>query len=130
MNFSEKICVVLLVSCIFITTNSVTVTYNLYFYKKEDCRQRALNVLFSHLCLWGTIMSFLLSSMALHQLEFVNLNWKVFQAMVYFQIMSKVHSWIFVGIAIVITHFNPSLYSFLSYKLNYFTLLFTNQVLR
>ena len=130
MNFGEKICIVLLVSCIFISTNSVTVTYNLYFYKKEDCRYRTLNVLYSHLCLCGTIISFLLYAMVLHHLDFVHLNCKIFQAILLFQFTSKTHGWLFVGIATALSHFSPSMYSFLSYKLNYFSLLFINQILR
>ena len=134
MNLSGKICIVLLASCIFITTNSVTATYNLYFYKKKDCRQRALNILFSQLCFWETVNSIFKYAMVLHQLEFVHVaNLTLFQTLeniYWYQLTAKVHCWLLVGVATVMTHFNPSLYSLVSEKLNYATLFLLTQILR
>ena len=130
MKFEEKICVLLLVSCIVISINCVTITYNLYFYKKEQCRERALHVLFSQLCLAGQISAFVVFAMILQNLELVDFDWFLMLIIRNFNVMTVINIWLLIGIASAISYFNPSMYSFISYKMNYLSVLTSNLLLR
>ena len=130
MELWHKVAILLTTSLIFTTTNGVATVYNLYLYKKKDCRGKVINNLFSQLCVLGHIGSLLMLAMILHHLEIINTNWSLMVTIRSYQGISLVHFWMFVAIATAVKQFSPTTYTDISNKDNYLGLLLANVVFR
>ena len=126
----NNIIIIVLVSFIAIISNVIFMVYNIYFWTKEECRNRIINVLYSQLCLFGQLGTFLTFAMILYRLEMIDVDWNKLLVFRYFQVMTTIYYWLLIGAAELLKNFRSSLYINLSYKNIYLPTLLTTMLVR
>ena len=128
MELWQKVVILVSASLIISSTNGIATTYNIYLYKKKECRTKVLNTLFSHLCIVGYVSTSCVFAMILHRLEMVQVDWDLLVNFRRYELMTSMHCWMFIGMATALKQFGPSID--ISARDNYLGLLMANQILR